>query len=171
MEQQWIQKCRKGDRQAQEYIYDLYCQRAFQAAVHLVRNVWDAEEVMHEAFLTAFRKLDRFDGRSSFYTWFYRILVRKCLDHLKWNKDEWVELNEEVLTVPDDPEPVLEKDAGRVLEAIGSLPQGYRTIATLYLLEGYDHEEIGEILDISPSTSRSQYTRARQKLRERLQYG
>ncbi len=127
----------------------------------------DAEDIMQESFLAAFQKLSSFKGDSSFGSWLKSIVVNNSINALRKRK-EIVEIEEDagiLVTEPEettDPEYTLDD----VHKGIEMLPDGYRVIINLYLIEGYDHEEIGNILKINSSTSRSQFNRARNKLKE-----
>lgn len=128
----------------------------------------EAEDVMQEAFLNAFTKIDTYQGVVSFGAWLKKIVINRSLDHLKKRKVKFEELNEKI---PDE-EPVnieiSEIQMEKLKDAIQQLPDGYRVVLSLYLLEGYDHEEIAQILGITNVSSRSQYMRAKLKLREML---
>ena len=130
----------------------------------------EAEDVMQEAFLKAFTKIDTYQGVVSFGAWLKKIVINRSLDHLKKRKVKFEELNEKI---PDE-EPVnieiSEIQMEKLKNAIQQLPDGYRVVLSLYLLEGYDHEEIAQILGITNVSSRSQYMRAKLKLRELFEY-
>lgn len=131
----------------------------------------EAEDMMQEAFLDAFRKIASFKGESTFGAWLKRIVVNKCLNQIKRNKLQYSSIQDEreVLALPEeDDNAQMDYKVEEVREGIRQLPEGYRVIISLYLLEGYDHEEIGQVLNISASTSRSQYTRAKVKLKDWL---
>ena len=169
--QDLIDQCRQHDQQAQIKVYQLYHRAVYTTAVRLMRNTMDAEEMMQEAFLTAFSKLHLYQSGSSFGAWIKQITVRKCIDQLRLKELEWTSLKDED-SFEEQPSTEGEWsrfEVERITRTIQEMPNGYRTILSLYLLEGYDHEEIGTILGISSSTSRSQYTRARKKLKQELE--
>ena len=130
----------------------------------------DAEDAMQEAFISAFRNLGNYRAESTFGAWLKRIVVNKSINVLKKRKTEWMPAEAD-WDVPE-PEPAddyrEELTIDRVKKAIGELPDGYRSVLSLYLLEGYDHQEIAEIMGITESTSKSQLNRAKGKLREKL---
>jgi RNA polymerase sigma-70 factor (ECF subfamily) len=167
--QDLIDRCRVGDSKAQFELYKLYYKPMYNVCLHLIGNEVDAEDVMQEAFLKAFTKIDTYEGKVSFGAWLKKIVVNRSLDELKKRKVKFVELNEKI---PDE-EPVSlnvsEIQMEKLKKSIQQLPDGYRVVLSLYLLEGYDHEEISQILGISNVSSRSQFMRAKQKLREILQ--
>jgi RNA polymerase sigma-70 factor (ECF subfamily) len=163
------ERCIRQDAKAQLEVYDLYHTATFHTALSYLKNPMDAEEIMHEAFLTAFEKPETFRNESSLGSWLKQIVVRKCIDRLRLKIRTAEDLNEEIsLEDPQDEMFWNEPEMPVILEAIQELPAGYGIILKLYLLEGYDHEEISEVLGISSSTSRSQYNRAKAKLRETL---
>ncbi len=129
----------------------------------------EAEDLLQEAFAEAFSKLDSFRFDSSFGAWIKRIVVNRCINHLKKRKvdltfmDDVPEKGGTASHVEDDK---IDYEVKKVHKAMELLPNGYRVIFSLYLLEGYDHSEIAQILDISESTSKSQFSRAKQKLKD-----
>jgi len=127
-----------------------------------------AEDILQDAFVSAFQNIKSFRGTSSFGAWLKKIVVNKAISHLRKQQLEMVEFNDRVEISDegnqDDRDLMLKVETVR--GAIQKLPNGFRIVFSLYLLEGYDHKEIAEILDISESTSKSQYNRAKKKLRE-----
>ncbi len=165
-----IDRCREGDREAQYRLYELYYKAMYNTSLRIVKDPMEAEDIMQEAFLSAFRKIDTYSGKVSFGAWLKKIVVNRSLDSIKKGRMYFETLDEKLageVANEEIPEEVA-MDMDRIRDAILDLPDGFRIVLTLYLLEGYDHEEIGQILNISSSTSRSQYTRARQKLVEKL---
>lgn len=140
----------------------------YSVSLRLVNDEAEAEDVMQEAFLKAFKKIDTYKGEVSFGAWLKKIVVNRSLDCLKKRRVKFVEADKYVSHIPDDGGKLGEVDVGQIKEAIQKLPDGYRTVLSLYLLEGYDHDEIAQILGISNSASRTQFSRAKNKLRELL---
>jgi RNA polymerase sigma-70 factor (ECF subfamily) len=168
--QDLIDQCREGEREAQFRIYDLYYRAMFNTSLRIVKDPAEAEDIMQDSFLSAFEKIDTYSGSVSFGAWLKKIVVNRSLDSIKKKRMYFETLDESIsagISEPETEEDITE-DVNKIREAILKLPDGFRIVLTLYLLEGYDHEEIAEILGISGSTSRSQYTRARQKLIEIL---
>jgi RNA polymerase sigma factor (sigma-70 family) len=163
-----IDSCRKGDRKAQFQLYKLYYKNMYNLSLRIINDSQEAEDVMQESFLSAFEKIGSYGGEVSFGAWLKRIVINKSLDSVKKRKIDFLNLDEITGQLPDENEPddteQISLQVEKVHKCINLLPDGYRIVLSLYLLEGYDHEEIAEILNISASTSRSQYTRARQKL-------
>lgn len=166
-----IEACRRGDRNAQFRIYKLYYKAMFNTSLRIVNDTAEAEDIMQESFLEAFQRLDSYSGQGSFGNWLKRIVINNSLDSLRKSK-EVVSIENEKVDLPDEPEENLESEirfqVQEVLKAIQQLPEEYRVIISLFLLEGYDHEEISGILNISNQLSRTRYSRARHKLLEIL---
>ncbi|WP_299577556.1 RNA polymerase sigma factor [uncultured Sunxiuqinia sp.] len=164
-----IDRCRAGEREAQFQLYKIYYQSMYNTSLRIVGNSTEAEDVMQEAFLSAFKKIETYAGQVSFGAWLKKIVVNRSLDYLKKRRVQFEELDERLA---DETEaPMMEPqgvDVQKIKKAIFKLPEGYRVVLSLYLLEGYDHDEISEILNISNSSSRSQLLRAKKKLREYL---
>lgn len=140
----------------------------YNSSLRIVKDPAEAEDIMQEAFLSAFKNISKYKGEVSFGAWLKRIVVNRSLDCLKKKKLELFPLDNEIHKLPAEEVKqnfeYSEEQIKRLKKGINLLPTGYRIILNLYLLEGYDHEEIGGILDISPSTSRSQFLRAKKKL-------
>ncbi|UKJ07575.1 RNA polymerase sigma factor [Solitalea lacus] len=166
-----VEKCRTGSSKAQYELYRLYSRSMFNVAVRILNDTGDAEDVLQESFIDAFDKLDGFRNESTFGGWLKRIVINNSINYLRARRVKFedidshpeVDVEDEVF---DEEEIVLR--VNEVRAAIQQLADGYRTVLTLYLLEGYDHEEIAEILRISESTSRTQYIRAKKRLLELL---
>ena len=162
-----IEECRMGDSRAQFRLYNQYCKAMYNLAYRILNNREDAEDILQEAFVECFRNLDTFRFESTFGAWLKKITVNRCINHIKKKKID-LTLCETLppIAAEEDEEQIY--DTARIFKSIELLPDGYRIILTLYLLEGYDHTEISQILGISESTSKSQYSRAREKLRNML---
>lgn len=169
-----VERCRLNDRAAQAELYRRYAKAMFNAALRITGDYAEAEDVLQESFLSAFRELHGYKGESSFGAWLKRIVVNKSINCLRQRRLALVPLAEQhdgqadhAPTAADPDEETEQHYRADVLRrCIQELPDGYRVVLTLYLLEGYDHLEIAGILGISESTSKSQYSRARQRLRE-----
>lgn len=174
--QDLINGCLEGDQKAQFQVYKLYYKAMYNTSLRIVNDSMEAEDVMQEAFLSAFEKINTYSGTVSFGAWLKRIVVNRSLDVLGRRKAIFEELDSHTGIRDDsiaDAE-YREETETRVEEvkaAIERLPEGYRVILSLYLIEGYDHDEIAEMLNISSSTSRSQLSRAKQKLVSELKNG
>jgi RNA polymerase sigma-70 factor (ECF subfamily) len=163
-----IDQCREGSQKAQFQLYKLYYKPMYSVCMRMMNNETDAEDVMQEAFLSAFRKIDTYKGEVSFGAWLKKIVINRSLDYLKKRKVKFEEINEKSNRFIDYQMETKEVNMKVIKDAIQKLPDGYRVVLSLYLIEGYDHEEISEILGISNSNSRTQFLRAKNKLKEIL---
>jgi RNA polymerase sigma factor (sigma-70 family) len=167
-----IERCQAGDRLAQQELYGLYSKAMYNTAYRLVNDADEAKDVLQDAFVKAFTRLDQYRFEASFGGWIKRIVVNTALNALRKKRPDLLDNFDEVAerriaVVADEIEwPVSIEEA---IAAVETLPDGYRTVFSLYLLEGYDHKEIAEILGIAVSTSLTQYQRAKNKLRVLLQ--
>ena len=141
-------------------------------AFRIVGNSGDAEDVLQEAFLDAFNKIKDFRQETTFGLWLKQIVVHRSVNLLRKRKVEWIEFeSSEFENIPDevaDNDDDIQYQVKLVKTAMSKLPEGYRVVLSLYLLEGYDHEEIGQILNIAENTSRTQFLRAKRKLQALL---
>jgi RNA polymerase sigma-70 factor (ECF subfamily) len=140
----------------------------YNVSLRIVNNETDAEDIMQESFLKAFKKIDTYKGEVSFGAWLKKIVINRSLDYLKKRKVKFEEISQKTTEVADYQMEIKDVDLNTIKNAIQDLPDGYRLVLSLYLIEGYDHEEISQILGISNSNSRTQYLRAKNKLRELL---
>jgi RNA polymerase sigma factor (sigma-70 family) len=166
-----IESCRRNDRKAQMELYRLYYKSMYNTALRIVGDPMDAEDVMQEAFLAAFSHIKEYEGVVSFGAWLKRIVINRSIDLLKKRRIRFESFEDHKGLNPADDEPEGDEaavTADLIRKGISLLPEGYRIILSLYLIEGYDHEEISGILRISESTSRSQLSRAKRKLLEIL---
>jgi RNA polymerase sigma-70 factor (ECF subfamily) len=174
-----IQRAREGDSSAFEYLYRLHSRRVYALCLRMVGNTTEAEDLTQEAFLLLFRKIHTFRGESAFSTWLHRLAVNLVLMRLRKKSPPIVPI--EATRDPDDetfspsidigaPDLLLEGSVDRInLErCIQQLPAGYRTIFVLHDIQGYEHNEIAEILGRSVGDSKSQLHKARTRLRELL---
>lgn len=142
----------------------------YNVAYRIVRNEEEAQDVLQEAFIAAFRNLEGYRGSATFGSWLKRIVVNKSLNTLSRRRFEAIPETDDWDIPEADPD--VEYRGGlsveQVKNSIGQLPDGYRTVLSLYLIEGYDHQEIAEIMGFTESTSKSQLNRAKARLRELL---
>lgn len=169
--QELVEECLKGSSKAAYQLYKLYSKAMLNTAYRIVGDEDDAKDVVQEAFIKAFEKLAEFQGTATFGSWLKRIVVNQGLNHLR-KKAPLNPLEEIHQELADDDESQnweeLIGQVDRLKSAIKLLPEGYKVIFSLYMIEGYEHQEIAEILGISLSTSKSQLLRAKQKLKEIL---
>ena len=167
-----VEKCKQNDRKAQLKLYNQYCDGMFTVAMRFVKDTMEAEDVVQEAFIKAFSKLHQYKAEVTFGAWLKRIVINKSIDLLK-SKKQMLELDEVHLKVVDSnyEDEWLVDDAiilDQVKKAIYQLPDKYQYVVMLYLIEGYDHQEIAKILNITEVASRTQLSRGKVKLKELL---
>ena len=167
-----IDRCKSGEQKAQFQIYKLYYKAMYNSCLRIVNNSLEAEDIMQESFLKAFEKINTYKGEVSFGAWLKRIVINHSLDELRKRKLDFDSIEESTYEIVDnknvDNNSSASVKAEEIRDEIKNLPDGYRIVLSLYLIEGYDHDEISSILNISSSTSRSQCARAKKKLIERL---
>ncbi len=163
-----VQRCLEGDHTAYRHLYERYSRAMFNTCLRIVNSRHDAEDILQEAFTDAFQQLSQFEKRSTFGAWLKQIVVFKSINFLKKKKINFLEID----GTADRAEEANAEDTWytveMIRELIGELPDGYRTVLSLYLFEGYSHDLIAESLGLAPSTVRTQYMRARQKLLQLL---
>jgi len=165
-EQAIIAGCLQNDPSTQRELYNRYSPRMLSVCYRFAQNREDAEDMLQEGFIKVFTQVHTFQNKGSFEGWIRRIIVHTCINFLK----KYKKFNENVdlafagyLAVKEETVPSI-MQAKQVVECIRLLPIGYRTVLNLYAIEGYNHKEIAEMLEIEESTSRSQYTRAKAML-------
>ena len=163
-----VENSKSGDRNSQYQLYELYVDAMYNIGMRFLGCKEDAEDVVQDSFIDAFKNLHKFKYESTFGAWLKRIVINKSINHLKVKRLPLSTINDHEfhLTEEVEFERVAAVDILKVKTGIEKLPQGYRQIINLYLLEGFDHNEISEVLGITTSTSKSQYHRAKKKLVE-----
>ena len=170
-----IPLCKKGQQSAQLEVYNRYYKAMYNTALHIVKDTAEAEDVMQEAFLNAFTKLDSFKGEETFGSWLKRIVVNKSLNsYQRTKKRDETPIEDHLYRIEDDTEGIAEADlsqvkAQQVLHAMDSLKDNYRQALSLHLIEGYDYEEMSMILNVSYANCRTVVSRAKDSLRKKLQ--
>lgn len=167
-----IELSKVGNQKAQYQLYQLYSKAMFNICYRMINNREEAEDLLQDSFCDAFMKLGSFRYDSSFGAWLKRIVINKCINWIQKKKIKLIfpeEMDESVSNTESDVDyENINMEVMRIHQAIGQLPDGYRVIFSLYALEGYDHSEISEITGISESTSKSQYLRAKERIKEIL---
>ncbi len=164
-----IEKCKQGNREAQFELYRLYARQMYNVCLRMVKREVDAEDLLQNSFIDIFTKLDTFKYQSSIGAWIKKIVINNCINFLKRKRMLIQELDENyghdghLREERDDQDTALSIQL--IQKAMLELPNGYRVVFSLYAFEGYDHKEIAHILGISEATSKSQYSRAKQKIR------
>lgn len=166
-----VEKCKQNDRKAQLKLYKQYCDGMLIVAKRFVKDTMEAEDVVQESFIKAFTKLEQYKAEVTFGAWLKRIVINKSIDLLKSKKQRLVDLEDVHLkVVEEDDNWSVEADVSidDVKKAIKQLPEKYKYVVMLYLIEGYDHQEIADILNISEIASRTQLSRGKTKLKALL---
>lgn len=164
-----MELCRRGNPKAQYELYRLYSKAMYNTSLRIVGSREEAEDVLQEAFLDGFTKIEFYRGDSTFGAWLKAIVVNKSIARLRARRLQFEDIDPFKLDAEADEDDDFEEDVNtiQVLKMLmNELSSGYRLVLSLYLFEGYDHKEISEILGISEVTSRSQFIRAKQRLLE-----
>jgi RNA polymerase sigma factor (sigma-70 family) len=170
-----VERCRQRDPRSYTELYNKYSKAMYNTSLRIVNNTAEAEDVLIESFTDAFEAIDSFAYKSTFGAWIKRIVINKSINTLRKRKMDIIDIDKTNVAHVAEEEMADEKEihlkVAEVKRAVKELPNGYRTVLTLYLFEGYDHEEIAEILQVSHTTVRTQYIRAKQKLISLLNKG
>ena len=169
-EQQLIAGCKKGNRLAQKELYDIYSRRMMGVCLRYVNDRETARDLLQEGFVKVFTSMDSYSGAGSFEGWMRKIFVNCALEYLRKSDviRESVDLDNTIELVSPDTSAVSKMSEKELMGLVHELPSGFQTVFNLFAIEGFSHKEIGEMLDITESTSRSQYTRAKQLLQRRI---
>jgi RNA polymerase sigma factor (sigma-70 family) len=162
-----VQQCLNGEASAYRILYHRYAKAMYNTALRIVNRKDDAEDILQEAFTDAFQQLSSFEGRSTFGAWLRQIVVYKSIAHLKKQKLYLNGLETDAENIPDEAVNADEEiwyTVDNIRQAMQKLPDGYRTVLTLHLLEGFEQEEVAQLMQVAHSTVRTQYMRAKQKL-------
>lgn len=163
-----IELCLKHDRKGQNLLYQRFAPKMLGVCMRYVKRKEEAEEVLMNGFVKIFNRIEDFKDEGSFEGWIRRIMVNECLNHLRYKKNLFIETDETDWAEPAH-EPVESNESTQaLLQMVQDLPLGYRTVFNLFAIEGYEHREIADMLEIDENTSRSQLSRARKLLRERI---
>lgn len=165
---QLIQKCKKGDLASQSEVYQLFAGKLYPVCLKYSRTQQEAEDNLQEAFITIFKKIKQFEYKGSFEGWMKRIVINTALQTYRKKRilnlveDDYLE---EVEVEVDESSLTLEF----LLKIIQELPERYRMVFNLYVLDGYSHKEIAQMLGIAEGTSKSNLSRARLILKEKIE--
>ena len=165
-----VRQCIDGETSAYRVLYDRYSKAMFNTALRIVNRVTDAEDILQESFTEAFLRLSSFENRSTFGAWLKQIVVYKSIGFLKKQRLSFGEMGPvtDVAEENQTDESETWYTVDMIRETLQQLPDGYRSVLSLYLFEGYDHAGIAELLGVAPSTVRTQYIRGKQKLLQLL---
>lgn len=163
-----IENCKQGNALSYKELYAQYSKAMFNTSLRIVNNTTDAEDIVQESFISAFKNIAEFNYQSTFGAWLKKIIVNRSINHLRNKKMKLIDINDvnindfEIEELTDESDIYFKIE--EIKKAVSMLPDGYRTIFTLCAFEGYDYEEVSEILNITESTVRSQYHRAKKQL-------
>jgi RNA polymerase sigma factor (sigma-70 family) len=168
-EKELIKGCKQNKALAQKQVYDLYASKMLGLCKRYIKNIDEAEDVMINGFLKVFDKIEQFKEEGSFEGWIKRIIVNDCLNQLRKQKMVFVETETAQIAENQSFSYIDSQfDTEYLLQMIDELPTGYKTVFNLYAIEGYSHQEIGNMLGISESTSKSQLSRAKAQLQKTI---
>ena len=158
-----IRRCNENDKDAQFEIYNFYYQTMYNTSLRILKNTTEAEDVMQDSFLDAFKKIGSYSGEGNFGGWLRRIVVNNSIDALKKRTNDlsFDDVSIEVVEESENSDKEVEYRIDEIKKALGLLSEENRVIISLFLFEGYDHEEISQILNISNNASRTRFSRAR----------
>jgi RNA polymerase sigma factor (sigma-70 family) len=163
-----VERCKQGDPRSYSELYQKYSRAMYNTSLRIVNHTADAEDVLQESFVDAFGAINSFGYKSTFGAWLKRIVINKSINALRKRKMEIIDIEKTSVQHMAEEEALdeeaLQLKVEEVKKAVKELPNGYRTVLSLHLFEGYDQEEIAEIMQISHATVRTQYMRAKQKL-------
>jgi RNA polymerase sigma factor (sigma-70 family) len=165
-----IERCRQGNHTAQRQLYERYAGRLFGLCCRYIKDRMEAEDVLVTGFTKILSKLHQYKGDGSFEGWMKRVIINEALTYLRRSRHMYLETDLEAAYAEPDYHRLHDAlEAEDVLRLVAELPAGYRTVFNLYAIEGYNHQEIGEMLGISENTSKSQLSRARAMLIKQLE--
>jgi RNA polymerase sigma-70 factor (ECF subfamily) len=166
-----INECKRGNAIAQKKLFDKFAPKMMYVCLRYCKNQNDAEDVLQESFIKIFSSIDKYKNEGSFEGWMRRIFVNSCLDFLRKEKQlsGTSSLEDVEFKIHDDYSTSQNLEAEDLMKIIEKLPKGYQVVFSLFAIEGYSHKEIGELLNISEDTSKSQYFRARASLKAYLE--
>ena len=175
--EQLVQQCKSGNQNAQLEVYNRYYKAMYNTSLRIVKDSFEAEDIMQDSFLTAFTKLDSLKESVTFGSWLKRIVINNSIYHYnKSNKYNEVALDDVLFKIEDEEDDGIASDyeftslkAQQIMETMKTLKDNYRVALTLHLIEGYDYDEISDIMDISYANCRTTISRAKESLRHKLQ--
>lgn len=169
IEQELIKSCIGGDGKAQKKLYDLYSKNMFGVCLRYSNNYDDAKDILQEGFIKVFTKINQFNSSGAFEGWIRKIFVNTALEHYRSNKYHQKETDVEFANENLHDDFTIEKMTQKeILEILNNMSPGFRNVLNLYVIEGYSHAEIAEMMQISEGTSKSQLSRARVVLKQEI---
>ena len=166
-EKQLIEKCKNGDRKSQFELYKKFANKMMGVSRRYTKSTEEAEEILSNGFIKVFKNIKQYESKGSFEGWVRKIIVNEAINYIRYKKNLFVETNQEWFEIGHE-DLNQKNDAQEILSLIDALPIGYKTVFNLYAIEGYPHKEIAELLGISEGTSKSQLSKARNLLQQRI---
>lgn len=163
-----LNQCKKQDRSAQYELYNLYSKAMYNVCYRMMKEEMQAEDALQMAFVKAFKNIGSYNYDATFGAWLKRIVINTCISELNKKKVFFQDMDDQDFVEDEKEEIDYSYDIEQIQYAIGLLPEGYRVIFSMYAIEGYDHQEIANVMSISEGTSKSQYSRAKAKLKDLL---
>ncbi|MEQ8625188.1 MAG: RNA polymerase sigma factor [Vicingaceae bacterium] len=170
-DEEMLKGCKANNAAAQKYLFDRYARIMTGVCMRYADSYAEAQDIVQDGFIKVFKKIGTFSGTGSLEGWIRRIMVNTALDYLRSIKNERfnVSVDDVDYLLKEKQKIVSSMQAEDLLAVVRTLPTGYRTVFNMYAVEGYSHKEIGELLEISENTSKSQYSRARTLLQKKLE--
>lgn len=168
-EQELVQGCLRQEHKVQKEVYERFHRGMFSLCLRYVKDTAEAEDILIIGFRKVFERIHQFQAKGSFAGWIRRIMVNECLSYLEKNKNLYNEIGiDSILPASVQQKPSTELEVDELMEVINRLPNGYKAVFNLYAIEGFSHQEIAKMLDITVSTSKSQLSRARVQIQRLL---
>jgi len=170
-DEQLLKGCIDNNLNAQKLLYDQFAKKMMGVCLRYSESVAEAQDILQEGFIKIFEKINSYNASGSLEGWIKKVMINTALDNFRRTKYERrnIEIDKEEIQIPSEEEIHDNISAKYLLNMIQKLPAGYRAVFNMFAIEGYSHKEIGEMLNISESTSKSQYARARLQLQKAIQ--
>ena len=164
-----LEQCKREERKAQKELYERFAPAMLAVCRRYVTHLEIAEEMLSNGFIKAFRYIGQFENKGSFEGWLRKIMVRECLDYVRSKKDFIISVDEFTPNIEPYENASTHLETNELLALIDELPAGYREVFNLYVMEGFKHHEIGDMLGISENTSKTQLMKAKLALQKRIE--
>ncbi|MDP2175299.1 MAG: sigma-70 family RNA polymerase sigma factor [Bacteroidota bacterium] len=163
-----IEGCKKEDRVCQRELYNMFAGKMMAVCIRYAKDRMEAEDILQDGFIKLFDNVSSFKNEGSFEGWIKRIFVNTALNKIRMNKREFRDIDDVALNLPFDDQLIEKMSENDILEIIRSMPEGYKYVFNLYAIEGFSHKEIADSLGIEEASSRSQYSKAKKYLQQKI---